>query len=472
MPSVVALRDEEVLVGDLARIYAQINPNAAIFWGNPLLSSSSDFQIGECLFSSEDFAYILLDAIKQDANNFLDENTTDIVLTMPNDCCLVQRHTLLRAAHRAGLNVLHLVPSGAAAAYHYAAENPHTKGLMITIDIGFGFNLTLIDIQQPASQNEPPCIEIRAGYGASNLGGHELVNRIIEFIIRQHKANSGIDLGVNPINKALIYQKCSTSQIDLTSTEYWHCAELIGDTFVELTLHRKTIEELMHDLVLRMSHLLIDNLLGRCGLEPSDINFVLPMGSLSYLPIIQQMVGEFFSNEQILQMIDPKFYASKGAAIIARYLLQEQMKVQIQKADGLPFSIGKLIVKPILFRSLGIPYLYREGKGSVLTLFQAGTSLPCNKNVELRSLIHHDQIFKLDIYEAKYTTEQNDVSEEWYAAVEVVFCTEFSIAFSREGAIFKFAVDLNGLLAVSAITCQSSMYYLGEIKLLPQTFIS
>ncbi len=357
-PSVVAFtKDGQRLVGQIAKRQAITNPENTIFsikrfMGRryeevpgeiklvpyKITSGKNDLTSIEVLgshYTPPELAAMVLQKLKEAAQAYLGEDVTQAVVTVPAYFNDSQRKATKDAATIAGLEVLRLVNEPTAAALAYSLDKKSEERIAV-YDFGGGtFDISILEVGDNT-------VEVRATHGDTHLGGDDLDDRIIRYLVGEFKKDQGIDLSNDPMAMQRLKEAAEKAKIELSSvseTEInlpYVTADQNGPKHLNLKLSRAKFEQLVDDLLQRTlepCRLACED----AGIEPGTIDEVVLVGGSTRIPRVQQLVTEFFGKDPH-RGVNPDEVVAVGAAIQAGVLAGEVKDVLL--LDVTPLSLG------------------------------------------------------------------------------------------------------------------------------------
>lgn len=382
-PSIVAFSDKgERLVGMLAKRQAVTNPENTVFavkrligrkYSDPEVIKSRDIvsykivegpgndayvKIADKDYSPAEISAMVLTKMKQTAEEYLGENVSDAVITVPAYFNDSQRQSTKDAGRIAGLNVLRIINEPTAAALAYGLDKKSEEKIAV-FDLGGGtFDVSILEIGEGV-------FEVKSTNGDTFLGGEDFDLRIVDWLAEEFKKENALDLrqdrmALQRLKEAAEKAKCELSTTTETEINLpFITADASGPKHLVIKLTRAKLEQLVSDL--------IDRLTGPCetafrdaGLTMGDIDEVVLVGGMTRMPKVQEKVKEIFGKEPH-KGVNPDEVVAIGAAIQGAVLKGDVKDVLL------------LDVTPL---SLGI-----ETMGSVMTkLIEKNTTIPAKKS--------------------------------------------------------------------------------------------
>ena len=359
-PSVVAFTDKgERLIGQVAKRQAITNPENTVFSIKRLMGRKFDsaesteaqkklpYKIVSAAngdvhveshgktYSPPEISAMILQKLKQAAEDYLGEPVTDAVITVPAYFNDSQRQATKDAGKIAGLNVLRIINEPTAASLSYGMEKKKEEKIAV-YDLGGGtFDISILEIGEGV-------VEVKSTNGDTYLGGDDFDVIIMDWLVDEFKKDSGIDLHNDKMALQRLKESAEKAKIELSSameTEInlpFITADASGPKHMVTKLSRARFEQLTGDLIART--------IGPCktalsdaGLGASDINEVILVGGQTRTPKVQQIVKEFFGKEPS-KGVNPDEVVASGAAIQAGVLKGEVKDVLL--LDVTPLSLG------------------------------------------------------------------------------------------------------------------------------------
>ena len=357
-PSVVAFSKEgDRLVGQVAKRQAVTNAENTVFSIKRFMGRRYDEVASEASrvpfkvvradngdawveargrkYSPPEISAMVLQKLKQAAEDYLGEKVTDAVITVPAYFNDTQRHATKDAGRIAGLNVLRIINEPTAAALAYGLDKK-TNETIAVYDFGGGtFDISILEVGEGI-------VEVKATNGDTHLGGDDLDQRIIEWLIAEFKKNEGIDLGKDRMALQRLKEAAEKAKIELSTTAETEInlpfisADQTGPKHLVLKLTRARFEQLVEDLLQR-SMAPVRKALDDAGLQPGQIDEVVLVGGMTRMPKIQQMVQEYFGKDPH-KGVNPDEVVAVGAAIQGGVLTGDVKDVLL--LDVTPLSLG------------------------------------------------------------------------------------------------------------------------------------
>ena len=385
-PSVVGYTDGETLVGQSAKRQAVTNPANTLFAVKRLIGRRFNDEVVqrdmamvpyEIVGASNGDAWVMangeqmappqvsaevLKKMKRTAEEYLGEDVTEAVITVPAYFNDSQRQATKDAGRIAGLDVKRIINEPTAAALAYGMDKSRGDSKIAVYDLGGGtFDISIIEIAEVDGEHS---FEVLSTNGDTFLGGEDFDLRVIEYLVDEFKQENGVDLHDDPIALQRLKEAAEKAKIELSSSQQtevnlpYITADNTGPKHLVLKLTRAKLESLVEPLVERT--------IGPCktalddaGLSISEVDEVILVGGQTRMPQVQEKVKSFFGREP-RRDVNPDEAVAMGAAIQAAVLSGDVKDVLL--LDVTPLSLG--------IETLG---------GVMNTLIEKNTTIPAKK---------------------------------------------------------------------------------------------
>ena len=336
-PSVVAFsKDGEILVGQLAKRQAIVNPDRTVISIKRSMGSDKTVSIDGKNYTPQQISAMILQKLKKDAEEYLGTSITEAVITCPAYFTDAQRQATKDAGTIAGLNVLRIINEPTAACLAYGVNLEKNDNKIMVYDLGGGtFDVSILDVGDGV-------FEVLSTAGDNRLGGDDWDNRIVEWLASEFKKSDGIDLLKDKMAAQRLREAAEKAKIELSSMQEttislpFITADANGPKHLEQKLTRAKFEDLTRDLLER-TKTPVRTALKDAGLEPSQIHKILLVGGSTRMPMVQTLVKELMGKEPT-KGINPDECVAMGAAIQGAILSGEQQGIVL--VDVTPLSLG------------------------------------------------------------------------------------------------------------------------------------
>ncbi|MBN1272522.1 MAG: molecular chaperone DnaK [Candidatus Aminicenantes bacterium] len=448
-PSVVSFTSEgEELVGNLALRQAVINPEKTIHavkrligkkFNSPevvdsrkrlpykLLSAENGdvlIDIGHQKISPQEISSLVLSYLKNSAEFYFGEPVSDAVITVPANFDDRQRQATKDAAKIAGLNVMRIInePTAASLAYGLHSKDEIT---IAVYDLGGGtFDITLLEMNAGV-------FHILATDGNSHLGGEDIDNRIVDWILKKFHKDNGIDITKDKLALQRLKEASEKAKKELSFTKETEInlpfisSDDTGSRHIKMTLTRDVLEDLSKDLI-NSTIPYIDKVIQETGLGPDDIDDVILVGGQTRMPYIRDMLTKYFEQEPVSD-INPDEVVAMGAAIQSGILSGE--------------IHGTALLLDVTPLSLGI----EAEKNKFVKIIERNTTIPTSKLMPFTTTENFQRSVKIHVLQG----ESQKASENRSLAVFDLLGIEGAPAGIPQINI-KFSIDADGIAQVSA----------------------
>ena len=334
-PSVVAFKNGERMVGQVAKRQAITNPDNTVSSIKREMGSDYRRTIEGKSYTPQEISAMILQKLKQDAEAYLGEKVTDAVITVPAYFSDSQRQATKDAGKIAGLNVLRIINEPTAAALAYGMDKENNQKILI-YDLGGGtFDVSILEIGDGV-------FEVLATAGNNRLGGDDFDDRLINYIAEEFKKSHGIDLRNDRMAKQRLKEAAEKAKIELSGMASANVnlpfitMDANGPVHLDMNITRAKFNELISDL-LDKTKTCVQQALHDAGLKTSQIDKVILVGGSTRVPAVQDLVKNITGKEPF-KGINPDECVAIGAAIQGGVLGGDVKDVLL--LDVTPLSLG------------------------------------------------------------------------------------------------------------------------------------
>ncbi|HEY7582055.1 MAG TPA: molecular chaperone DnaK [Acidimicrobiia bacterium] len=388
-PSVVAFKEGQVLVGEVAKRQAITNPDRTIRSVKREMGTDWSISIEGKNYTAQEISARVLMKLKRDAEAFLGDTITDAVITVPAYFGDAQRTATKEAGQIAGLNVLRIINEPTAASLAYGLDKESTDHTILVFDLGGGtFDVSVLEIGEGV-------FEVKATSGDTHLGGDDWDQAIVDWLITGFKNDHGVDLGKDRMASQRLKEAAEKAKIELSQ---------VSETEVNLPFITATAEGPLHlqrKLTRSEFQKLTEDLLDRCkgpfqqaikdsGIPVADIDHVVLVGGSTRMPAVQELVKSLTGKDPH-KGVNPDEVVAAGAAIQAGVL----------KGD-----VKDILLLDVTPLTLGI-----ETKGAVLTkMIERNTTIPTRRTETFTTAADNQPEVEIHVLQGERTMASDNKS--------------------------------------------------------------
>lgn len=296
-----------------------------------------DVQVRGRTYSPQEVSAMILQKLKQDAENFLGETVDQAVITVPAYFTDAQRQATKDAGTIAGLEVLRIINEPTAAALSYGLDKQHEDQTVLVFDLGGGtFDVSILQLGDGV-------FEVKATSGNNHLGGDDFDNCLVQWMMENFKASEGIDLSSDKMAIQRLREAAEKAKIELSSMVNtsinlpFITADETGPKHLETTLSRSKFEELVAHLV-ESTIEPVTQALKDADMQPQEIDRIILVGGSTRIPAVQEGIRQFFGGKAPDRSVNPDEAVALGAAIQGGVLGGEVKDLLL--LDVTPLSLG------------------------------------------------------------------------------------------------------------------------------------
>ena len=447
-PSVIGfVKDGERKVGDPAKRQAITNPKNTVFSIKRFMGETYEQSAKEATrvpytvvnengyprvdiegrkYTPQEISAMVLQKMKKTAEDYLGQEVTDAVITVPAYFSDSQRQATKEAGQIAGLNVQRIVNEPTAAALAYGVDKANKDMKIAVFDLGGGtFDISILEFGGGV-------FEVLSTNGDTHLGGDDFDQVIIDWLVDEFRHDEGADLKSDPMAMQRLKEAAEKAKIELsssTSTEInlpYITATAAGPKHLIKTLTRAKFEQLAHNLI-QACLVPCQNAVRDAGISVSDIDEVILVGGSSRIPAVQTLVKYYFGKEPS-KGVNPDEVVAVGASIQGAILNKEG-------------GVGDIVLLDVTPLTLGI-----ETLGGVMTkLIDANSTIPCKKSETFSTAVDNQTAVTIHVLQGERPMASQNKSIGQFNLE--------GIAPARRGVPqieVTFDIDANGILNVSA----------------------
>ncbi|WP_155369161.1 molecular chaperone DnaK [Catellatospora vulcania] len=336
-PSIVAFaKNGEVLVGEVAKRQAVTNPDRTIRSVKREVGTNWTVDIDGKKYTPQEISARVLQKLKRDAEAYLGETVTDVVITVPAYFNDAQRTATKEAGEIAGFNVLRIVNEPTAAALAYGLDKGSKEQTVLVFDLGGGtFDVSLLELAEGV-------VEVKSTSGDNHLGGDDWDERIIEHLVKTFRGQYGVDLGADKMAMQRLKEAAEKAKIELSAANTtginlpYITAGAEGPLHLDVTLTRAEFQRMTQDLLDRCKAP-FEQAIKDAGVKLSDVEHVILVGGSTRMPAVTDLVKQLTGKEPN-KGVNPDEVVAVGAALQAGVLKGEVKDVLL--LDVTPLSLG------------------------------------------------------------------------------------------------------------------------------------
>lgn len=383
-PSIIAYSNEgEILVGAPAKRQAVTNPKNTLFAIKRLIGrrfedkevqKDIDIMPFDIIKADNGDAWVeansekmappqisaeVLKKMKKTAEDYLGEEVTGAVITVPAYFNDSQRQATKDAGRIAGLEVKRIINEPTAAALAYGMDSNSSDNVVAVYDLGGGtFDISIIEIDEVDGEQT---FEVLATNGDTHLGGEDFDNRVINYLVEEFNKDQGVDLRKDPLAMQRLKEAGEKAKIELSSAQQtevnlpYITADASGPKHLAIKVTRAKLESLVEDMV-KASLEPVKKALADADLSVSEINNIILVGGQTRMPLVQKYVADFFGKEP-RKDVNPDEAVATGAAIQGGVLSGDVKDVLLLDVTPLSLGIETMggVMTPLIEKNTTIP---------------------------------------------------------------------------------------------------------------------
>jgi len=353
-PSVVAFKDDEILVGEVARRQAIANPKNTVRSIKRLMGSKEKIKVNNKNYNPEQISAMILQKLKRDAEAYLGQEIKEAVITVPAYFEDAQRQATKDAGKIAGLEVKRIINEPTAASLAYGLDKGHDHTILV-FDFGGGtFDVSILELGDNV-------FEVKATSGNNHLGGDDIDEILIDYLAKEFKKENGIDLREDNVALQRLKDAAEKAKIELSSTQQTEVnlpfitADQAGPKHLNIKITRAKFEDLISDILEKLRGP-IKQAIKDAKIDVKAIDRTILVGGSTRIPTVQRLVKEITSKDPD-KSVHPDEAVALGAAIQGGVLAGDVKDVLLLDVTPLTLGIETLggIRTPLITRNTTIP---------------------------------------------------------------------------------------------------------------------
>jgi molecular chaperone DnaK len=355
-PSVVAFtKDGSVLVGEPARRQAVSNPARTILAAKRKMGTKHHYSIDGKEYTPQQISAFILQKIKKDAEEFLGDTVEGAVITVPAYFDDDQRQATKDAGKIAGLDVKRLINEPTAAAMAYGLDKSDKEHLVLVFDLGGGtLDVTIMEFGEGV-------FEVKSTNGNTQLGGTDMDNALMKFIVGEFKKTEGVDLNEDDTAMQRIREAAEKAKIELSSTQEtdinlpYITATNKGPKHLTMKLSRAKLEQIVKPIVDGCREPM-EQAIKDAKLTAKEIDKIILVGGPTRMPIVRSFVEDFIG-KKAERGVDPMECVAQGAAVQGGVLAGDVKDILLLDVTPLSLSLETLggVATQLIPRNTTVP---------------------------------------------------------------------------------------------------------------------
>lgn len=430
-PSAVGMDESgNMVVGEKARAQYILAPERTAIEMKRKIGSGQPIKLGKESFSAVELSASLLTYVKRYVTQYLDEDVTRAVISVPAYFDDIQRQEVVEAGKQAGFVVERIINEPTAAAMSYGIDHLDEESHILVFDLGGGtFDVTLLEMFDGV-------LEVKASSGDNQLGGKDFDERLIECLKKRFEEKNGVSLSGNVYAMARLKEHAEKCKIALSDQEEVtvRIPILAEKNYVPLaleeTITRSQFEELIADLI-EKTHQPINVVLADSGVRREELDMVLLVGGSTRVPLVSRDLEEFLGTRPVAE-VHPDYCVAQGAAICAAMISGE-----LDEDEGLMMTD----VNPY---TLGIRTADYVDDDIMSVLIPRNVTIPVTKHDTFTTMYPGQSMVDVEVYQG-----ESDVASENHFLGHFML-GDIPASEEPEKLDISFSYNINGMLQVEA----------------------
>ncbi len=426
-PSIVSIdENDQIYVGQTAKERMQLYPDSTASVFKRDMGSDKKYRLGTKEFSAEELSSFVLRTLKEDAEEYLGEEVTEAVISVPAYFNDMRRKSTKRAGELAGLKVERIISEPTAAAIAYGLYNSKKEAKFLVFDLGGGtLDVSILEYFDPI-------LEVRAVAGDNYLGGEDFTQIIEDIFYKRNTQLTPEKLTYREIKQIRKQAEACKLGFAESGTSNMNCK--IGDEMVEMELSIKDYEKACEELFERI-RIPVKRALTDAQLKLTDIDKIVLVGGATKLPIIRSFVGKLFHAFPDTT-VNPDEAVALGAAIQGAMKERQSAIREVVLTDVCPFTLGTEVVV-----TLGENHM--EG-GHYCPIIERNTVIPASRTERFYTVRDNQTKLTIDVLQGESRYAKNNL---------MLGSLEIEIPKAKAGAEpvdVTYTYDINSILEVEA----------------------
>ena len=419
------------VIGARAKAQYLLSPENTAIEIKRKIGTGRTISLGKRAYTPIELSAKLLEYVKTYASEFLGEEITRAVISVPAYFDDIQRQATVKAGMEAGFAVERIINEPTAAALSYGLLHMEEESHILVYDLGGGtFDVTLLEMFEGV-------LEVKASSGDNKLGGKDFDEKLVEWLNRQFKKKHGIDLQSNKFAMVKLKEEAERCKIALSTQDSYHVlvpmiVEKAGRPLaLDETITAAQFEELVGDLLER-THRPIDVVLADSGILPSEIDRIILVGGSTRMPIVAKDIESYLGRKPS-KAVDPDFAVAEGAAIQAGIIQGSiEQDESIIMTDVNPYTLGIRIMDGLTDERMSV-------------IIPRNVTIPATRSQVYYTCMDYQTEAHIEIYQG----ESSIVSSNHFLG-EFIIGQIPSKKAGIERISVEFSYNMNGMLAVKA----------------------